>query len=145
MVCWARNVNTPQARVTHINSSNGHHACRHICKSSCQGSGLRFWTLVWKQALCQVPPSCHTGTESGAVLFSAHLSVIFTLGRPTRSWLAGYQCGLTCLACEVTLCVYFGFVLILSSQHCLSHWGKGKHSFHLLVPPSLCTSFLVYN
>ena len=72
--------------------------------------------MVGKEAVCQVPPSCHTGTESGAVLFSAHLSVIFTLGRLARSWLAGYQRGLTCLAREVTLCVYFGFELILSAQ-----------------------------
>lgn len=64
------------------------------------------------------------GTESGAGPFSAHLSPIFTLGQLARSWLAGYQRGLTCFAHEVTLCVYFGSVLIPGSQHCLSHWGK---------------------
>lgn len=53
--------------------------------------------------------------ESGAVLFSARLNAILTLGLLAGSRLAGYQCGPPCLPREVTLCVYFGFVLILSS------------------------------
>lgn len=115
-----------------VNSNGG-----YTCPVPKPRSGLGPRTVDWKEAIWQEPPPCHPGAEAGEALFSACPSAILpALGLLARSRLAGSQFGLVCLACEVTFYVYFGFVLILSSQHCFSHRGKSKHSLHLPAPPS---------
>lgn len=114
-----------------IVSSNGGHACPAPMQ--------RVWAWASDSGLerSNLAGTYHPGAESGEVLFSACPSAILpALGLLARSRLAGCQSGLVCLACEVTFYVYFGFVLILSSQHCFSHRGKSKHSLHLPAPPS---------
>lgn len=114
--------------------SNGCHACSYLCQilmlrvcALALDSGLETgnlsgtstlppWDGIW---LVLWPSECH-----------------FTLGLLTRSQLAGCLCGLARLAREVTFYVYFGFMLILTSQHCFSHQGKSKHCLYLLAPLS---------
>lgn len=110
--------------LTFIVNSNGATPAATSAKSLCWGSVLWLWTVVWKQATWQLPLLCHPGNESGEVLFFSFPSAILPWVWLARSWLAGCQCGLACLACEVTFSVYFGSVLILSPQHRFSHQGK---------------------
>lgn len=109
---------------------------RHVCKSLRRGSGPWLWTLVWKQ-----------GTESGAGPFSASLSPVFTLCRLARSCWLGTNVDCLCFAHEVTLCVYFGSVLIPGSQHCLGHWGKVNRAYicRLHRPSSVRASWSIIN